>query len=77
MKLKRKNKSKWFLNIRGSYIPRSTAGWLTYIPFLAYMLIAPYLAVNYSENLVVAVLITIPNWIAATLAMTYLATQKS
>jgi hypothetical protein len=77
MKLKTKKKSKWFKKIRGSYIPCSTAGWVTYIPFVAYLLAVPYIAVVNTDNLLIAGLLTIPNWVAATVVMTYIATQKS
>jgi hypothetical protein len=27
-------KRKWFIKVRGSYLPNSREGWLTYIPFI-------------------------------------------
>ena len=30
----RNNKKKWFIAVRGSYLPSSRQGWLTYIPFI-------------------------------------------
>ena len=77
MKKKTKKSNKWFIKVRGSYLPNSRAGWLTYIPFITYLIFVPVVAFQNSENQINAILLTIPNWIAAAIVMTYVATKKS
>lgn len=74
---KKHKKDKWFIKVRSSYLPNSRAGWLTYIPFLAFLLIVPLIAFANTDNIPLAILITIPNWVAAAIVMTYVASNKS
>jgi hypothetical protein len=68
---------KWFIKKRGSYIPCSWQGWLTYIPFIAY-LITSFVAANRQSNSVANILYdTIPQWVAAAVIMTWVAQRKS
>jgi branched-subunit amino acid transport protein len=76
MAKKSKNK-KWFIPVRGSYLPNSWQGWLTYIPFTIFLVAVALVGWNYSENHTVAVLYIIPNWIAAVVVMTWLAKRTS
>ena len=78
MKTNRKQKTlKWFIKIRGSYLPNSREGWLTYIPFIAFLIAVPLIAVVCTDNTALAILFIIPNWIAAGVVMTYVGSQKS
>jgi hypothetical protein len=74
---KQNKKSKWFIKVRSSYLPNSGAGWLTYIPFIAYLTAVPFIAYTSTDSLPLTILITVPNWVAATIIMTYVATVKS
>lgn len=74
---KNSKNSKLFVKIRGSYLPGSFYGWLCYIPFIVFLILVPILAINYSDNLVLACLITIPNWLVATITITYYASLNS
>lgn len=67
----------WFVSVRGSYLPSSVKGWITYIPFSAYLLLTLYLGIEESRSVVMAILFVVPNWIAATAIMSYLAYRKS
>lgn len=67
----------WFIPVRGSYLPASTAGWLTYIPFVAYLVFTLAVGVNDTSSYAVAVLYIVPNWVAATVIMTFIAARKS
>ena len=69
---KRKSK-KWFIAVRGSYLPNSWQGWLTYVPFLAYLLWTVWAGLTYTDNYTTAVMFILPNWVAATVVMTWLA----
>lgn len=70
-------KGAWFVPVRGSYLPASTAGWLTYIPFVAYLVFTLVVGLNNESPWTMSVLFIVPNWIAATVAMTYIAARKS
>ncbi len=75
-KLKRRN-GVWFARLRGSYIPVSWQGWLTYIPFVAYLAYSLIVAFAYTGNNWKAVLWIVPNWTAAAIIMTWVAKLKS
>jgi hypothetical protein len=72
-----KNKA-WFVKTRGSYLPCSWQGWFTYVPFIAYLLgsfgyddISGHCSYG---NLLYTM---IPQWIVATVVMTWIAKHKS
>jgi hypothetical protein len=67
----------WFVPVRGSYLPSSPAGCWTYVPFVAYLVFSLIVGVNDTSSLAMAVLFIVPNWVAATVIMTYLASRKS
>lgn len=79
MKKKRNKKrsNAWFIKVRGSYLPNNTIGWLSYIPFLAYLVVVAVLAAYETDSIVVAILFIVPNWAVATAAMTYIASRHS
>lgn len=74
---KKSKRSKWFISVRGSYLPNSWQGWLTYIPFTAFLVAVALIGWHYSENHSVAVLYIIPNWVAAAVVMTWIAKRTS
>jgi hypothetical protein len=67
----------WFIRIRGSYLPVSVPGALTYIPFIAYLVLSLIIALRDSSSRVLMIFIIIPNWIAAGAVMTWFAARKS
>lgn len=67
----------WFRPVRGSYLPASWQGWLTYIPFTAYLVYSLIVAFSYTGNNLKAVLWIIPNWVAAAVVMTWVAKRTS
>jgi hypothetical protein len=73
---KRKNK-KWFIAVRGSYLPNSWQGWLMYAPFLAYLLWAVWAGLKDTDNYTTAIMFILPNWVAAAVVMTWLAKRAS
>jgi sensor histidine kinase YesM len=74
---KKSKKDKWFVPVRGSYLPNNWKGWLTYLPFMAYLVFAVVYAMQATDTHTQAVLLIIPNWIAATIVMTWLAKRTS
>jgi hypothetical protein len=70
-------KGAWFVRVRGSYLPVTTAGWLTYLPFVAYLGFAWYVGLNDTDDYALAVLWILPNFVAAAVVMTWVAKAKS
>lgn len=74
VKLKR---GAWFIKIRGSYLPQSWQGWLTYIPFVAYLVLSFGAVFRLTDSLLVMVYLLVPAWVAAGVIMTWIAQRKS
>ncbi len=66
----------WYAQLRGSYIPVSWQGWLTYIPYAAYLIYTVIVAFAYTGNTYKAMLWIVPNFVAAIVIMTWLAKRK-
>jgi hypothetical protein len=76
--MSKKTKSqKWFIPVRGSYLPNNWLGWLTYLPFTAYLIFAAYFGWHGTGSRQQAALFILPNWIAAAAVMTWLAKRTS
>ncbi|MGH7142382.1 MAG: hypothetical protein ACREF5_02870 [Candidatus Saccharimonadales bacterium] len=67
----------WFIKTRGSYLPCSWQGWLTYIPYLAYMIGVLVFVEIRGDNFWLAIFTVVPNWISASVIMTWVARHKS
>lgn len=63
--------------LRSSYIPCSWQGWLTYIPFTAYLVFAVVMGWQSAGTPGKAILFIVPNWVAATAVMTWIAKRTS
>lgn len=74
---KKSKKQKWFTPVRGSYLPNSWQGWLTYLPFTAYLVFALVVGWQKANDTGQAILFIVPNWIAATVVMTWIARRTS
>lgn len=70
-------KHPWFIPVRGSYLPHSWQGWLLYVPFSAYLIFALVEGWQNTDNWTKALLFIIPNWLAATVVMTWIAQRTS
>jgi hypothetical protein len=71
------SKQIWYIKKRGSYLPNSWQGWLSYVPYIAYIVgVLVYVEVN-KDSFWLAVFTTIPNWITASVVMTWLARRRS
>ena len=67
----------WFVPLRGSYLPVSPAGWLTYIPFVAYLFLTLKVGLIHTSSAAAAVLFIVSTWALALAVMTYIAAKKS
>jgi membrane-anchored protein YejM (alkaline phosphatase superfamily) len=70
-------KDVWFTAVRGSYLPASWQGWFSYIPFVAYLLFTLFTGWANTNSTALAILFVAPNWIAATVVMTWVAKRMS
>ncbi|HSW37470.1 MAG TPA: hypothetical protein VLG37_03830 [Candidatus Saccharimonadales bacterium] len=75
--IKKSKKDRWFIPVRGSYLPNNWLGWLTYLPFTAYLVFALVIGWHNANTTAEALLFIVPNWIAATVAMTWVAKRTS
>ena len=76
-KKKQKSSDRWFIRVRGSYLPNSWQGWLTYAPYSAYVVGILLFALDNTSDWLHAVPIIVPNWLVALIAMTWVAEHKS
>jgi hypothetical protein len=53
------------------------AGWLSYIPFIAYLMLVGIIADHNTASLALAILLIVPNWVAAAVVLTWFAARKS
>jgi hypothetical protein len=77
MKKSSKKSSKWFIRIRGSYLPNNSRGWLTYLPYTLYLVgVLVYVYAKHYDTLL-SVFIVVPNWVAAAAVMNWVAANHS
>lgn len=76
--MSKKTKSKeWFIRVRGSYLPSSWQGWLLYIPFTIFLLTVLIAAIRTQHSVSDALYMIFPQWVAAAVVMTWVASNKS
>jgi hypothetical protein len=73
----KKRKDAWFIKVRGSYLPNSWQGWLTYIPYVGFLVWTLIWATQSTASVSLVILTIFPAWIAATVVMTWLAARTS
>ena len=71
------NQHKWFKPVRGSYIPISTFGWLTYVPFVGYLVFVAKITVDQTHNVSYRLITIFGQWVIASLVMTVVAKRFS
>jgi hypothetical protein len=70
-------KQSWFTPVRGSYLPANVDGWLLYIPYGLYVILAPLVAWQYATTWVARIFIVVPNWLLVLMVMTAIAEKHS
>lgn len=68
---------KWFIKVRGSYLPNSWQGWLLYVPFMAFLIFVLVFAFKTQDTITETVFVIFPQWVAAAVVMTWIAARKS
>ncbi len=69
--------NKWFIKKRGSYLPSSWQGWLTYVPFIAYLITSYIVIERHTSSISLIVYSLVPQWVAATVVLTWIAQHTS
>lgn len=77
MASKKTKKVKWFVSVRGSYLPSSSQGWLLYIPYLAFLAFSYILAWKLNISVVVQIYLVAVQWGFALFFMTWVARRHS
>ncbi len=77
MKTPKPKKGAWFVKVRWSYLPCSWQGWLTYIPFVAFLIGTLQLATRTESSIRGVLYIVFPEWVAAAVVMHWVASNKS
>lgn len=67
----------WFIHVRGSYLPKSYQGWLSYITYVAYLLITLFYTKGLQYSVKVRGYYLIVQWVCAGLIMTWFAKRHS
>lgn len=75
--MKKAQSKKWFRKVRGSYLPSSWQGWLTYVPYTAFLVSVLIAALRTQHSVSDILYMIFPQWVAATVVMTWVASKKS
>lgn len=67
----------WFVKVRGSYLPCSWQGWLLYVPFILFLILALVVAINAGVSFAEVFFRVFPVWIAAVVVLTWIASNHS
>jgi hypothetical protein len=73
----KKKSSKWFIKVRGSYLPNSWQAWALYVPFVGFLLTVLFAAVRTQDSVSYMFYMIFPQWVAAAVVMTWIAAQRS
>lgn len=67
----------WFIKVRGSYLPNSWQGWLSYVPYVMFLIYSANYGKNNYDELYNSVLFVATQWLAAAIVMTWFATMHT
>lgn len=70
-------KGAWFAKFHGNYIPASWQGWLTYIPYIGFLIATMWYVADTSNYVYEIPIRIMPYWICAAVIMIYIARRKS
>jgi hypothetical protein len=76
-KSKKSKSSSWFISVRGSYLPNSWEGALTYIPFIGYIVFITLEILNHNGTFKYKTLLIVSQWIFTAMVMTWFAKNHS
>ena len=67
----------WFIRVRGSNLPNSWQGWLTYLPFIAYLVAVMVTIGDQTSSPIMKGMMLVVQFIAAGVVMTWVAATHS
>lgn len=67
----------WFIRVRGSYLPNAWQGWLTYIPFIAYLVAVMVTLSDQATSWLMKLMMITVQFVAAAVVMTWVAASHS
>jgi hypothetical protein len=70
-------KGAWFYKTRGSYLPGTWQAWLTYIPFVGFLVLTVIVAFTTQDTVAGVIFMIFPQWVAAAVVMTWVASQRA
>lgn len=73
----KKKSDKWFIKVRGSYLPNSWQAWALYVPFVTFLFTVMCAAIRNEHSASDMFYAIFPQWVAAAVVMTWIASQKS
>jgi hypothetical protein len=76
-KLPKLKKGAWFYKVRGSYLPATWQGWLTYVPFVLFLMTVLMAAIRTQHSVSDVFYMVFPQWVAAAVVMTWVAARKA
>ena len=75
--MKKKQTKKWFIKVRGSYLPNSWQAWVLYVPFTIFLVTVLVAAMRNEHSVSDMFYAIFPQWVAAAVVMTWIAARKS
>ncbi len=76
-KPKKFQKDIWFYKVRGSYLPATWQGWLTYLPFTIFLLWSGGVIYGFTNSLALFFILLFTVWVAGAVVMSWIASKKS
>lgn len=67
----------WFVKIRGSYLPCSWQGALTYVPMIAFLITIVAFTLQNTDSITEALYVMFPYFVCTGVVMHWLAARKS
>lgn len=67
----------WFIKVRGSYLPNSWQGWLTYLPYVYFLIASLVYVYNRQTGFGDVSIGVVPYWLSAVVIMSWVAARKS
>lgn len=77
MKHYKASKNKWYIAIRGSYLPVSWQGWLLHLAFVLYAVTSAVVIVQHNSSIPFIAIQILAQLVAATVILTWVAQRKS
>jgi hypothetical protein len=75
--MSKKHQKPWFKPVRGSYLPNSWQGWLTYIPFIYWLAVTFVVIDRHTHSVGETIIGIVPFWVSGVVVMHWVAKATS